>query len=138
MKKTIKSALIASTLIVAGAALADATMGDGAHKGMGPGAHMGMHHQPVDIAKLLNLDATRTAQVNTILTDERAQRKALWEANKGTAHDEAGKTAFRTQMKALREATKARLTAVLTAEELQKLRDSMPHGGPGAHGMKQG
>ena len=136
MKTYVKSALIASTLVVAGIALADATMGDGAHKGMGPGAHMGMHHQPVDIAKLLNLDATRSAQVNTILGDERAQRKALWEANKGTAHDDAAKTAFRTQMKALREATKARLTAVLTAQELQTLRDSMPH--RGMHGQKQG
>ena len=65
MKTYVKSALIASTLVVAGVAgiaLADATMGDGAHKGMRHGAHMGMHHQPVDIAKLLNLDATRSAQ----------------------------------------------------------------------------
>jgi len=138
MKKTIKSALIASTLIVAGAALADAKMGDGMHKGMGHGEHMGMQHQPVDIAKLLNLDATRAAQVNTILADERAQRKAMWEAHKGAAHDDAAKAAFRTQMKSMREATRAKLTAVLTADELKTLRDNMPHGGHGEHGMKQG
>lgn len=136
MKSSIKSALIASTLIVTGVTFAGSAMADSTQKGTGPGAHSGMHRQPVDIAALLGLDAARSAQVNTILADERAQRKALWETNKGSAHDDASKAAFRTQMKALREASKTKLTAVLTAEELQKLRDSMPKHGP--HGMKQG
>ena len=139
MKSSIKSALIASTLIVTGVTFAGAAMADNTHKVTGPGAHSGMHgmhRQPVDIAALLGLDAARSAQVNTILADERTQRKALWEANKGSAHDDASKAAFRTQMKALREASKTKLTAVLTAEELQKLRDSMPKHGP--QGMKQG
>ena len=134
MKNRIKSALIASTLIVAGAAFTGTAMADSTHKGHDHGtAYMGMRHQPVDIAKLLNLDTTRAAQVNTILADERAQRKAMWEARKGAAHDDATKTAFRTQMKAMREATRAKLTAVLTAEELQTLRDSMSHGGMRGH-----
>ena len=145
MKKYVKSALIASTMIVAGVALAQSAMGDGMAKGMAPAGEglMGMHRQPVDIAKLLNLDATRAAQVNTILADERTQRQALWEARKGAAHDDASKQAFREKMMALRESTKTRLTGVLTADELQKLRDGMqkagmhggqgPQGGAGAH-----
>lgn len=141
MKKYVKSALIASTMIAAGAALAQAPMGDGMGKGMGmgpAGAGMGMHHQPVDIAKILNLDAARAAQVNAILADERTQRQALWEARKSAAHDDASKQAFRDKMMALRESTKTKLTGVLTADELQKLRDGMQkagmHGGHGPQG----
>jgi hypothetical protein len=124
-----KSAVIASTLIAAGAALAQD------HGPMG-GHGAGMHRPPVDIAKLLNLDATRTEKVNAILADEHAARKALWEANKGAAGDEATKLAMRDKMKALRDDTRAKLTAVLTADELQKLRDSLPHpaGMRGPHG----
>ena len=136
MKNNIKSALIASTLIVTGAAFASIAMADNTHQGAGSGAHSGMHRQPVDIAALLGLDATRAAQVNTIISDERAQRKALWEANKGSVRDDASKAAFREQMQSLRTGTKAKLTAVLTPEELQKLRDNLPH--RGMHGQKQG
>lgn len=142
MKKTVKSALIVSALVAAGAVMAHGGMGgDGMHHGMmghgahmGHGMHMGMHHQPVDVAKLLNLDATRAAQVNTILADARAQRKAMWEAHKGAAHDDASRAAFRAQMKSLRETTRTKLAAVLTTEELKTLRDSMPH--RGMHGHK--
>jgi hypothetical protein len=125
-----KSAVIASTLIAAGAALAQ----DRGPMGAGMGPHM--HRPPVDIAKLLNLDATRTEKVNAILADEHAARKALWEANKGAAGDEATKLAMRDKMKALRDDTRAKLTAVLTADELQKLRESLPHpaGMRGPHG----
>lgn len=152
MKKYVKSALIASTMIVAGAALAhDGPMGEGMGKGMGMGpagqGMMGMHRQPVDIAKILNLDATRAEKVNAILADERTQRQALWEARKGAAHDDASKQAFREKMMALRESTKTKLTGVLTADELQKLRDGMhkagmhggqgPQGAPGAPGAHQ-
>ena len=136
MKNSIKSALIASTLIVTGAAFAGAAMADNAQHGAGSGSHSGMHRQPVDIAALLGLDAARAAQVNTILSDERMQRKALWEAKKGIAHDDASKAAFREQMQSLRAGTQAKLTAVLTPEELQKLRDNLPH--RGMHGHKQG
>ncbi len=137
MKNYVKSALIASTMIVAGAALAQAPMGDGMGKGMmgagpagqGMGMGMGMHRQPVDIAKLLNLDTTRASQVNAILADERTQRQALWETRKSAAHDDASKQAFRDKMMALRESTKTKLTGVLTADELQKLRDGMHNAG---------
>ncbi len=126
-----KSAVIASTLIAAGAALAQDRGGMG-----GPGIGPGMHRPPVDIAKLLNLDAARTEKVNAILADEHAARKALWESNKGAPQDEAAKLAFRDKMRALRDDTRAKLTALLTPEELQKLRDSLPPppGPRGPHG----
>jgi len=120
MKKSLKSAILVSTLMVGSAAFAQSPAPV-------------MHRQPVDIAALLNLDANRAAQVNQILADERAQRKALWEANKGSAHDDASKAAFREQVKTLRAGTKAKLTAVLTPEELQKLRETLPHR---HHGMR--
>ena len=41
-----------------------------------------MQRQPVDIAKLLNLDSARADKVNTILADERKERQALWESRK--------------------------------------------------------
>ena len=135
MKNNIKSALIASTLIVTGAAFSGVAIADNMQHGAGVGAHAGVHRQPVDIAVILGLDATRAEQVNTILSDERAQRKALWEAKKGSAHDDASKAALREQMQSLRAGTKAKLTAVLTPEELQKLRDNLPH--RGMHGHKQ-
>lgn len=131
-----KSAVVASTLIAAGVAIAQG------HSPMGEGHGPGMRHQPVDIAKLLNLDAARTEKVNAILAEEHAARKAMWEANKGAAHDDSTRASMRTAMQALRESTKGKLTAVLTADELQKLRESLPaagmRGGHGAHGAKAG
>ena len=140
MKKYVKSALIASTMIVAGAALAhDGPMGEGMGKGMamGPGGQgmMGMQRQPVDIAKILNLDAARADKVNAILADERKERQALWETRKNAAHDDASKQAFREKMMALREGTKTKLQGVLTADELKTLRESMHKGDMHRGGM---
>ena len=135
MKNSIKSVLIASTLIVTGAVFAGVAMADNTQQGTSYGAHNGMHRQPVDIAALLGLDTARAAQVNAILSDERTQRKALWEAKKGMTQDNASKAAFREQMQSLRTGTKAKLTAVLTPEELQKLHANSPH--RGMHGYKQ-
>ncbi len=145
MKKYVKSALIASTMLVAGAALAhDGKMGEGMGKmGAGPGQGMGMHRQPVDIAKILNLDTARAEKVNAILAEERTQRQALWETRKSAAHDDASKQAFREKMMALREGTKTKLQGVLTADELTKLREGMHkgdmhRGGMHKTGMHQG
>lgn len=90
-------------------------------------------HQPGDrIIKILNLDATRAAQVTAIMTDERAQAKALWEANKGNP-DATTREAKHAQMKALHEATKAKLATVLTPAEVAQLQEAMMkhrhHGG---------
>ncbi len=90
-------------------------------------------HQPGDrIVKILNLDATRAAQVTAIMTEQRAQGKALWEANKGNP-DATTREAKHAQMKALREATQARLATVLTPAEVAQLKEVMMkhrhHGG---------
>jgi Spy/CpxP family protein refolding chaperone len=111
--KLLKTAVAVALLAAAGASLAQT--GQGAHAGHGM-------HQPGDrIVKILNLDATRAAQVTAIMTEQRAQGKALWEANKGSTDREAKHA----QMKALHEATKAKLATVLTAAELAQLKDTM-------------
>ena len=115
-------AAVAATLFAAtGASFAQGMHAQHAGHGM---------HQPGDrIVKILNLDATRAAQVTAIMTEQRAQGKALWEANKGSTDREAKHA----QMKALREATKARLATVLTPAELTQLHEVMMkhrhHGG---------
>ncbi len=118
--------LIKTTVAVALLAIAGAAFAQHAHAGHGM-------HQPGDrIVKILNLDATRAAQVTAIMTEQRAQGKALWEANKGSA-DATTRDAKHAQMKALHEATKARLATVLTPAELTQLHEVMMkhrhHGG---------
>jgi hypothetical protein len=75
--------------------------------------------QRVSIAALLNLDATRAAQVEAILQASHEKRKVL--------------------MEALRAQTDAQLATVLTADELSKLKDAMPSPlGPGDGARKRG
>ena len=116
--KLLKTAVAVALLAAAGASLAQP-----AHAGHG------MHQPGERIVKILNLDATRAAQVTAIMTEQRAQGKALWEANK----DNTDREARHAQMKALREATKARLATVLTPAELAQLKEVMMkhrhHGG---------
>ena len=115
-------AAVAATLFAA----TGATFAQGMHA---QHAGHGMHQPGDRIVKILNLDATRAAQVTAIMTEQRAQGKALWEANKGSTDREAKHA----QMKALREATKARLAMVLTPAELTQLHEVMMkhrhHGG---------
>ena len=115
--------LLKTTVAVAFLAATGAAFAQHAHAGHGM-------HQPGDrIVKILNLDATRAAQVTAIMTEQRAQGKALWEANKGSTDRDAKHA----QMKTLREATKAKLAAVLTPEEVAQLQEVMAkyrhHGG---------
>ena len=126
--KLIKSTLIAVALIASGAASAQ------------PAA--GMHHQPGErIVKLLNLDATRAAQVATIMTESRTQRRTVMESMKDKRGDPAAREAAHAQMKAIGEGTKGRLAQVLSADEMAKLKEARKamhdrHGQ--GHGMKQG
>ena len=120
--KTTVAAVAVTLFAAAGASFAQGMHAQHAGHGM---------HQPGDrIVKILNLDATRAAQVTAIMTEQRAQGKALWEANKGSTDREAKHA----QMKALREATKARLATVLTPAEVAQLKEVMKHrhhgGGP--------
>ena len=119
--------LLKTTVAVAFLAVAGAAFAQHAHAGHGM-------HQPGDrIVKILNLDATRAAQVTAIMTEQRAQGKALWETNKGSADREAKHA----QMKALRDATKAKLATVLTPAEMTQLQDARAKDGHHGRGMKQ-
>ena len=119
--------LLKTTIAVALLAVAGAAFAQHAHAGHGM-------HQPGDrIVKILNLDATRAAQVTAIMTEQRAQGKALWEANKGSADREAK----RAQMKALRDATNVKLATVLTPAEMTQLQDARAKHGHHGRGMKQ-
>ena len=70
----------------------------------------------VDIAAVLNLDATRAEQVKAIMQATHQKMEVV-----------------RAQMEAIRRDTDTQLAAVLTADELEKLRAAMPkppHRGP--------
>ena len=126
--KLIKSTLIAVALIAAGAALAQ------------PAA--AMRHQPGErIVKLVNLDATRAAQVATIMTESQTQRRTVMESMKGKRGDTAAREAAHAQMKAINEGTKGKLAQVLTPDEMVKLKEARKamHDRYGqGHGMTQG
>jgi hypothetical protein len=74
--------------------------------------------QRVNITALLNLDATRAAQVDAILQAAQQKRVAT--------------------MDALRAETDAQLATVLTADELAKLQQAMPPHGPDGGARKRG
>lgn len=119
--------LIKTTIAVALLAVAGAAFAQHAHAGHGM-------HQPGDrIVKILNLDATRAAQVTTIMTEQRAQGETLWEVNKGSTDRDAK----RAQMKALRDATNVKLATVLTPAEMTQLQDARAKHGHHGRGMKQ-
>ena len=126
--KLIKSTLIAVALIASGAGLAQ------------PAA--GMHHQPGErIVKLLNLDGTRAAQVATIMTESRTQRRTVMESMKDKRGDPAAREAAHAQMKAINEGTRGKLAQVLSADEMAKLKEArkgMHDRHWQGHGMKQG
>ncbi len=92
--------LIAATLLVLTA---------GAFAQMPPS---GGHRGPPDIAKQLNLDPARAAQVDAIMKATREKAEVL-----------------HAQMKALHDSTRSQLAAVLTPDEMKKLRGPM-----GEHG----
>ena len=100
-------------------------------------AHMGKHQPGERIVKLLNLDATRAAQVTAIMTEQRSQGQAIWAAKKASA-DPAARQAAHDKMHALAQQSRAKLATVLTADEMAKLKESRK--GMRHHGadMKQG
>ena len=123
--KLIKTAVTVAMFVAAGAAFAGPGMGH-------------CNHQPGErIVKALNLDATRAAQVTAIMTEAKTQRQALFESMKGKRGDAGAREAAHTQMKAIGEATKAKLATVLTPDEQAKLKD-MRKGMARGHGMGHG
>jgi hypothetical protein len=124
-KSTLSATLISVALIASGAALAQ------------PAA--GMHHQPGErVVKLLNLDATRAAQVTTIMTEARTQRRAVMESMQGKRGDPAAREGAHAQMKAIHEGTEGKLARVLTPDEMAKLKEARKGMHGHGHGMKQG
>lgn len=129
--KLLKTTLAISLFAAVAAATSGAAFADATHAGHG------MHQPGERIVKVLNLDATRAAQVTAIMTEQRAQGKALWEANKGNT-DPAAREAKHAQMKALHDATQAKLATVLSADEMAKLKEARKAMHHGEHGMKHG
>lgn len=117
--KLLKTTLAVVLLAAAGASFAQATAA--AHAAHATHSMHAMHQPGERIIKILNLDATRAAQVTAIMTEQRAQGKALRQANNGST-DHAAKHA---QMRALREATQAKLATVLTPAEVAQLKETM-------------
>ena len=75
--------------------------------------------------KMVRFDAGRAAQVETILANARG-RMSLARQQLGAPADEETRAALRYATRAIREETDLQLSAVLTAEELAKLKEAMP------------
>jgi hypothetical protein len=79
---------------------------------------------PAQIVSLLNLDAQRAQVVTAILENGHQQMQAL--RQQGQPTDDASRAAMRASMQAVRADVDKQLAGVLTADELAKLRQSMP------------
>jgi hypothetical protein len=78
----------------------------------------------VDIAALLNLDATRAEQVHAIMKTSHAKIVAAREQI-GQVTDDTSRSVMRAAMEAIRTETDSRLATVLTPDELVKLHAAM-------------
>jgi hypothetical protein len=79
----------------------------------------------VDIVNLLSLDATRAAQVETILNGARSKMRTLHE-QLGHPTDDATRATFHAAMEAIRGDTDDKLAAVLSPDELARLHAALP------------
>jgi hypothetical protein len=91
---------------------------------------MAQHPPRVDIAALLNIDAGKAQQVQAILDDGRKQMHALREQN-GRPTDDASRAKMHQAMEVIHQDTDKKLSAILTPDQVAKLKASMPHPGPG-------
>jgi hypothetical protein len=124
-------AFLALTVNLASAQTADAgppppprgEWGHGFHRGMDPAS------QAAHMAKHLNLSAEQQTQVQSILTNQQAQMKALNE-NQSITHQQ-----WLAQTKALHQQTHTQISALLTDAQKAQLAQ---HRGPGAMGDHEG
>jgi hypothetical protein len=79
----------------------------------------------IDTVNLLSLDATRAAQVEAILNGAQQKMRTVHE-QVGPPTDDATRATFQAAMQAIRVDTDGKLAAVLTPEELARLRAAMP------------
>jgi hypothetical protein len=80
---------------------------------------------PVDIAVLLDLDATRADQVHAIM---KVAHERIAEARRqiGRPSDDSSRVVMRAAMDAIHAETESALATVLSADELAKLHEAMP------------
>ena len=79
----------------------------------------------IDIVNLLGLDATRAAQVETILQEAQGKMRYAHEQI-GPPTDETTRATMHAAMEAIRSDTDAKLGSVLTADEMERLRAALP------------
>ena len=99
---------------------------------MGSTLAMAQGHPPkIDIAALLNVDSAKAAQVQSILDDGRSQMKSLREQN-GRPTDDASRAKMHDAMESIHKDTDTKLAAILTPDQVAKLKAAMPRPpGPG-------
>jgi hypothetical protein len=87
-----------------------------------------------DIAALLDVDAAKAQQVQSILDGGRSQMKALREQS-GRPADDASREKMHEAMEAIHKDTDTKLAAILTPDQLAKLKAAMPHPPRRGHGQ---
>ena len=92
---------------------------------------MAQGHPPkIDIAAVLNVDSAKAAQVQSILDDGRSQMRALRE--QGRPADDAAREKMHEAMQSIHKDTDSKLAAILTPDQVAKLKAAMPRPpGPG-------
>ena len=92
---------------------------------MMPPPNDGARPPRVDVVNLLSLDATRAAQVETILNGARQKMRTVHE-QLGHPTDDATRATFHAAMEAIRADTDEKLAAVLSPDELARLHAALP------------
>ena len=94
------------------------------------------HPPRIDIAALLSIDAAKAQSVQAILEDGRKQVRALHE-QMGRPTDDASRAKMRDAMEAIHQSTDQKLAAILTPDQIAKLKAAMPSRPPGPpHGER--
>jgi hypothetical protein len=88
-------------------------------------ARSGFGPHPGNLGELLNIDGDRAANVEAILMQAREKIRSAVE-QVGPPNDEATRATLRAAMEAIRSDTDGKLAALLTPDELARLRSKLP------------
>jgi hypothetical protein len=88
----------------------------------------------VDVVNLLGLDASRAGEVDAVLLGAQQKMRVL-RGELGAPTDEATRATFDAAMEAIRADTDAKLSAVLTSDEIAKLHAALPPPPPRVQAM---
>jgi hypothetical protein len=88
----------------------------------------------VDVVNLLGLDAARAAEVDAILLGAQQKVRTLRE-QLGPPSDESTRATFHAAMEAIRADTDAKLSGVLTSDEIARLHAALPAPAPRVQAM---